>query len=91
MRCFWYMKRWWHWGSSPSGNCAWNRPGGCGENEKDERINGKDVNGKQKHEDKKKIRKKPFAKEQKKKKPEKGKDPIVGTGLWTVQQWLKHG
>ena len=46
-RCWWYRKRWWHWGFSPSGICAWNRAGGCGENEKDERINGKDGNGKQ--------------------------------------------
>ena len=40
------------------------RPGGCGENEKIERINGKDGNGKQQYKNKKKVSKKPFVKKQ---------------------------
>lgn len=57
----------------PDSNCAWNGPGGCdGDKKQQGRRQGKSVKAKSA-------------------KKAGNRQTAVGSGLWTVEQWLKHG
>merc|ERR1712083_447428 len=67
-------------GKGPDGNCAWNGPGGCDNNSGQRGRTGLE-------EAKNRISKK----KDREPKEKKTREPVVGTGIWSVSKWLKHG
>ena len=70
-------------GDGPNGNCAWNGPGACGDKQRQGRNGLKEGNNRKTKSGK--------ATNRKPKKDREPKQRVVGNGLWTVEQWLKHG